>query len=230
MQPNSVGNGGAQPVSPVRPVNPVSQAKPVEPVKPAAPASGPAFDNGPSVVEPKGGRKTGWIIGLVLMALIAAGGVGFGVWAWMDGNTQKDALNEQISDLKKQNGELLDKLAEQETEVEEETEVQDLVDDYIYVEEWGLKIKKPENSLGKVWYEFNEETSQSAAALYISEKEAGLRIVVYKVIDCSTQRSSDQKCFAVDDMYYVVQVPNADETISEEFIEHFSNQESYSSI
>lgn len=110
MQPNNVGNGGAQPVSPVRPVNPVSQAKPVEPVKAAAPASGPTFDNGPSVVEPKGGRKIGWIIGLVLMALIAAGGIGFGVWAWMDGNTQKDALNEQISALKKQNNELSDKI------------------------------------------------------------------------------------------------------------------------
>lgn len=118
MQPNSVGNGGVQPVSPVRPVNPVSQAKPVEPVKPAAPASGPAFDNGPSVVEPKGGRKTGWIIGLVLMALIAAGGVGFGVWAWMDGNTQKDALNEQISVLKKQNNELSDKVVSLNEQIE----------------------------------------------------------------------------------------------------------------
>ena len=154
MQPNSVGNGGAQPVSPVRPVNPVSQAKPVEPVKAAVPAGGPTFDNGPSVVEGKGGKKTGWILGLVILAIIAAGGVGFGVWAWMDGNTQKDALNEQISSLKKQNNELLDQMGG-DTIINIDTDTNADTADYIYVGEWGIKIKIPEG-LNYVSYEFKQ--------------------------------------------------------------------------
>lgn len=99
MQPNNIGN---QPAGPAAEAGMASAGAPVNAASAAPKSPDPTFDNGPSVVEGKGGKKTGWIIGLVLMALIAAGGVGFGVWAWMDGNTQKDALNMQISSLKQQ--------------------------------------------------------------------------------------------------------------------------------
>lgn len=81
----------------------------------------------------KGGK--GAIIGMVIFAILALGGIGFGVWTWMDGNTQKDALNNQISDLKKQNGELLDKMAEAGGGSDVNTE------DYIYLGDWGIKLK-----------------------------------------------------------------------------------------
>ena len=113
MQPNGNMPGAAQPASPVRPVAPVGPTKPVNPaapVKPAAPAGGPTFDNGPAVVEGKGGKKTGWMLGIVLCLILAAGGVGFGVWTWMDSNTQKDALNSQITSLKQQNNSLQEQL------------------------------------------------------------------------------------------------------------------------
>lgn len=113
MQPNGNMPGVAQPASPVRPVAPVGPTKPVNPaapVKPAASAGGPTFDNGPSVVDGKGSKKTGWILAVVLLLIVAIGGVGFGVWAMMDGNAQKDALNSQISTLKKQNSDLSEQI------------------------------------------------------------------------------------------------------------------------
>ena len=56
-------------------------------------------------------KGKGMIYGLVLLALLAAGGIGFGVWTMMDGNTQKEQLNSQISALKTQNNELSEKLS-----------------------------------------------------------------------------------------------------------------------
>lgn len=84
-------------------------SRPVRPVAVAQDA-GVTFDNGPSVVKEKGGKKTGWILAVVLLLIVAIGGVGFGVWMMMDGSAQKDALNSQISALKQQNNDLQDKL------------------------------------------------------------------------------------------------------------------------
>ena len=117
MQPNGSMPGAGQPVGPAKPVNPVNPVNPTRPVRPVTPtvpttsaAGEPTFDNGPSVVDGKGGKKTGWILTVVLLLIVAIGGVGFGVWAMMDGNAQKDALNSQISTLKKQNGELSEQI------------------------------------------------------------------------------------------------------------------------
>lgn len=97
----------ARPVTP-RPVASAPVAEPVEPVEPKE-ANEPTFDNGPSVVGKKE-RKTGWVLALILLFIIAAGGVGFGVWTYLDSNTQKDQLNSQINDLQQQNAELQDEL------------------------------------------------------------------------------------------------------------------------
>lgn len=116
MQPNGNMPGAGQPVGPAKPVNPVNPVNPTRPVRPVTPttpatsASEPTFDNGPSVVDSKGGKKTGWILAVVLLLIVAIGGVGFGVWAMMDGNTQKEQLNSQISTLKKQNSELSEQI------------------------------------------------------------------------------------------------------------------------
>lgn len=71
-------------------------------------------------------------IGMIMCAVLAAGGIGFGVWTVVDGNTQKDNLNKQISTLKAQNSELIGQIVELESDkaevgetnkVEEETAV-----------------------------------------------------------------------------------------------------------
>ena len=75
----------------------------VKPVADEAPKEDIVFSNKPK-------KKTGMILGMILFAILAIGGVGFGVWAMMDGNTQKEALNKQIDNLIAQNGELQSKL------------------------------------------------------------------------------------------------------------------------
>ena len=78
MQPNGNMPGAGRPVAGA-PVNNVN-VKPTQVSAPApAPApkpAEPAFGNGGSVVEGKGSKKTGWILAIVLLLLIAAGGVG----------------------------------------------------------------------------------------------------------------------------------------------------------
>ena len=83
----------------------------------------------------------GMVLGMIIFAILAIGGIGFGVWAMMDGNTQKTNLEKQISDLRTQNNQLLGQIAGDDGGGEVSA-----VDpeDYIYVGEWGLKIKKPE--------------------------------------------------------------------------------------
>ncbi len=161
MQPNQNMPEVGQPVRPVKPVSPASLVSPAKPVEPVEPVGGPTFDNGPSVVEGKGGKKTGWILGLMILAIIAAGGVGFGVWAMMDGNSQKDALNAQISSLKQQNSTLQEQLSANGggTIINIDTDNDVNSTDYIYVGEWGLKIKIPTQLLGQVGYLFGDSLS-----------------------------------------------------------------------
>lgn len=59
----------------------------------------------------------GMILGLVLCAFLAVGGIGFGAWAMMDGNGQKEQLNTQINALKQQNSELMSKLSDDEESI-----------------------------------------------------------------------------------------------------------------
>lgn len=164
MQPNGNMPGVGQPASPVRPVAPVGPTKPVNPaapVKSAAPAGGPTFDNGPSVVDGKGSKKTGWILAVVFLLIVAAGGVGFGVWMMMDGNAQKDALNEQISALKQQNSDLQNKLDNGgDAIIDIETDGSEVnTANYIYVGEWGIKIKVPQG-LNQLSYLFDSRASE----------------------------------------------------------------------
>ena len=60
----------------------------------------------------KSKKKTGMILGMVLFAILAIGGIGFGVWAMMDGDARVDALNKQIEDSKTQDNGLLAKIKE----------------------------------------------------------------------------------------------------------------------
>lgn len=102
----------------------------------------------------------GMILGMVLLALLAIGGIGFGVWAYMDGNAQKDNLNSQITDLKAQNAKLLEQIGGDEEIIDEDNLDADTAK-YIYVGEWGLKIKIPEtlNNVSYIVSNWNHENT-----------------------------------------------------------------------
>lgn len=102
MEPNQnvVNQPSAQSMQPVQNIQSVQESKPAT----------SAQDGKDIVFQDKPKKKTGPVLGMMLLVILALGGVGFGVWEMMDGNTQKDALNQQISALKKQNSELQEKI------------------------------------------------------------------------------------------------------------------------
>ena len=117
------------------------------------------------VFQDKPKKSHGMLYGMILLAILAAGGIGFGVWAMMDGNAQVAKKDEQIADLR---GQLAEK---NQTVVEDNTTVVDVetgdnaeasndASDYIYVGEWGLKIRIPEG-LNRVSYAFKQHGGAS---------------------------------------------------------------------
>ena len=83
-----------------------------QPVVNVAPKSDMVF-NGPK-------KNTGMVLGMVIFAILAIGGIGFGVWEMMDANTRVESLNKQIDSLKAQNSSLSGRIEELESELEEE--------------------------------------------------------------------------------------------------------------
>ena len=115
MEPNQNGqaNGMGQTTANA-PVTPTSDAP--------APTTTKASET--PTMEATGVKKSskGVLFGMVLLGILAVGGIAFGVWEMMDGNARADSLNEQISTLKSQNSELMDKIEELE---EAHSEIQD---------------------------------------------------------------------------------------------------------
>ena len=67
-----------------------------------APMTTPMNPGGDIVFKDKPKKKTGLIIGILFLVLLAAGGIGFGIWAYLDGNQKASDLNSQIFDLQNQ--------------------------------------------------------------------------------------------------------------------------------
>lgn len=120
-------------VAPLKPPvqNPVTPKPAPVPTPTPEPVATPELEPKPKEEQnmmaagtPKKNNK-GMILGMVFLAILAIAGIGFGVWTMLDSNTQKDQLNSQITALKAQNSELLDKLADSEAEIEAETEIED---------------------------------------------------------------------------------------------------------
>lgn len=116
----------------------------------SAPQTTPMNPGGDVVFRDKPKKNKGMIIGMVILALLATGGIGFGVWAFLSGNQKEAKLNDKISDLQSQIAEMPEV---DETVIDVETNSDVNTTDYIYVGEWGLKIKIPEE-LGYVGYEY----------------------------------------------------------------------------
>lgn len=99
--------------------------------------STPAVQNESSVVKaPEGKRPNGMLIGLILCIVLAIGGIGFGVYEMI-------SSNQKIADLENEIAELKAALIVEEPEDGK----------FLYVGEWGLKIKIPEE-LTTVSYEY----------------------------------------------------------------------------
>lgn len=128
-------------------------------------ASAPVTPVAP-VVENKQKSGNGLKIATVIACIAAVCGIGFGVYGIMQ-SSQKDS---QISDLKNQINTLNDKLSVKDSnntsdEIADDSLTMDInPKDYIYIGEWGLKLKLPEN-LHEVSYKINN-TKENEGAWY----------------------------------------------------------------
>lgn len=130
-------------------------------VAPVTPQDSPSKVSSPKddVVFADKPKSNGMLLGMILLGILAVGGIGFGVWTMMDGDSQKEALNIQVDTLKQQVNELQEK-TNNTTTVTSDTEIDSDVSvvntaDYIYIGQWGLKIKIPEG-LSAIGYKFGE--------------------------------------------------------------------------
>ena len=100
-------------------VSPAAGATPAmgQTVRPVANA--PENQNNNVVFQDKPKKNTAMILGMVILLILAIGGIGFGVWTMMDGNQQREQLNTQIEALKKQKSDLDSQIIELQAEIEQ---------------------------------------------------------------------------------------------------------------
>ena len=117
-----------------------------------------------SVIENKQKNGNGLKIATVIACVVAVCGIGFSIYGIMQSFNKDD----QISDLKNQIDSLKSKISSLEINNNDENANNDAGDggstvvvnsnskDYIYIGEWGIRIKIPENLIGKVGYIFSD--------------------------------------------------------------------------
>ena len=135
MEPNqNVRTNGIRQTTANTPIAPVS----------SAPTPAPTKASETPTMEATGVKKSGKgvLLGMVLLGILAVGGIAFGVWEMMDGNKRVEDLNGQISTLRTQNSELNTRIAELEEEIAESNNTDD---GYLYMDGIGLKIKQSDD-------------------------------------------------------------------------------------
>ena len=137
-----------------------------------------AQDNSSSKKKKNG--KTGIILGFILLFLLAVGGVGFGIWAMMDGNAREKELSKQIDELKQYSDNNNSK---------SETADGPIVEEKLYIDN-GLaqNIIKPYlgtfMTLNNVFdYDYNEDAKAYIA--YMNVGKAYADVVSYDVLNSS---------------------------------------------
>lgn len=112
MEQNEMNGQNAPNAGVVPPAAPAEPAAPVEPVVMATP---------PVEQKVEGAKKKnqGIMLAVVLCLILAVGGVGFGIWAMLDGNERAKSQEAQIASLKSQNEELEEQITKLNAGVED---------------------------------------------------------------------------------------------------------------
>lgn len=127
-------------------------------------------------------RVNGMLVAMICLGVAAVFGVGFGIWAMVDGNSQKEKYESKISILEQDNVDLKKKLEDEDVtieidEVEDEEEPEsvpvkkDNTKDYIYIGEWGMKIKLSDE-LTKVGYAFVQDNGATGVRVFGMKKRS----------------------------------------------------------
>ncbi|MBR3157243.1 hypothetical protein IKF20_02325 [Candidatus Saccharibacteria bacterium] len=92
--------------------------------------------SGDLVFRDKPKKNTGMIVGMIILAMLAAGGIGFGVWAILDKNQEVANLNDRISQLSEE---------DEEENSEDEQQINDLDDNNTSSENPMITAQPPES-------------------------------------------------------------------------------------
>lgn len=118
------------------------EAQPIAPVEPAAPVA-------PTNTPKK--KSNVMLILVILFALLAAGGIGFGVWAMMDGNSRVEEAKKQCNSYETKCNVPDDNKSDNNSDDNNNdnggsanTDSSDSAK-YLYVNDWGVKIKIPDS-------------------------------------------------------------------------------------
>lgn len=123
-------------------------------------------------------KNTGMIAGMVALAVIALGGVGFGIGQTISANNQLAAKDSEIASLKVKttspNGTKTEMEAETVTVTSPDGTVTEIAEtpavnteDYIYIGEWGMKIKIPKE-LSYVSYIYDNHGSYGGSSVLMA--------------------------------------------------------------
>ena len=111
---NNANNGASEP----RPVRAPGFANTAGDADASAPSGDRAMNNGGDVVfQDKPKKSHAMVYGMIILALLAVCGIGFGVWAMLDGNSRSQKKDEQISQLQSQLAEKSEMVVEDDTTV-----------------------------------------------------------------------------------------------------------------
>ena len=150
-------------------------------------ANPPAKDDAVFTNKPK--KNKGMILGMVLLGLLAVGGIGFGIWEMMDGNSQKEQLNSQIDSLKSQISELQEKTDENnETEEIEEKVLQNPIitasDPKIYGVQYSIPVSDGKTDANSMVFHVKEGKLDQCSISNVQDWECtinGLPDGIYKM-------------------------------------------------
>lgn len=201
--------------APVQPTNPVVQAlEQTEPVQmtPTPMQATPALKK----------KSSATMLSIVLLLILALGGIGFGVWAWMDKNDQVDKLNKQLSSVRTENSDLVNKVAELEEKINNNGGGGSTTDNASTLElkEWGFLVTFPDTLKGLEYsYQDNSVcvsgyTDKGTGAPSFAGNPNNIN-VAYACVHRDMQEDSssgyfiDNATFSIDGFYYWVRGPQA---------------------
>lgn len=193
-------------------------------------------------VAPK--KSNGMLLGLVLCIILAAGGVGFGVYEMMDSNNKTKEvadLNSKVASLNNEIAGLKEGSQSSETNCKDPIVTSDdntISTDYIYITEWGIKIKKPESAKKLIdSYEFYNGYPMAADTFTITESGGSNgRIMLGPWSNDDNCKNDGNVCFKIGDQLFMVQesvgdlAPGEPSRISDEFRNYFFDSSNYSEI
>ena len=216
------------------------------------PVRAPGFANGSTdggndvVFQDVPKKNHGMLYGMILLAILAAGGIGFGVWAMLDGNSRVQKKEEQFKELNSRIDLLEQEKKDLESQVESlstlnsngNTSVSD--EDYIYLDELGIKLRKtdafPDMTAKKGDTEYLVRYMIKRASEIQDTASAPDSVSLIKVSTCDpgeltmgfgTLLNVDGDCYAMSEI--LPYGSDAEHPLTD-FLKYVSNQENYSKI